>query len=94
MAYRVRWSSRALSDLEAIAAYIEADSPAYARSVVKKIISATRQLSQFPRSGREVPEFENPSIRELIIYSYRIIYKLDDSVVTILSVIHGKQRLH
>jgi toxin ParE1/3/4 len=94
MAYRVRWSSRALSDLESIAAYIEADSPAYARSVVKKIVFATRQLSRFPRSGREVPEFENPSIRELIIYSYRIIYNFDNNVINILSVIHGKQKLH
>ncbi|HEX5434617.1 MAG TPA: type II toxin-antitoxin system RelE/ParE family toxin [Candidatus Angelobacter sp.] len=52
MANRVIWSAHAVSDVEAIARYIEADSPAYAKSVVKKITASVHQLSQFPRSGR------------------------------------------
>ena len=44
---------------EAIAEYIAEDSPAYAAVVVKNIVQQTRQLSQFPRSGRKVPEFDD-----------------------------------
>jgi plasmid stabilization system protein ParE len=51
MARRVVWSPRALADVEAIAAYIASDSPAYASAVVKRIINTTRNLSQFPNSG-------------------------------------------
>lgn len=93
MAHRVIWSSRALSDVEAIASYIETDSPSYARSVVKKITAATRQLSRFPHSGREVPEIQNPTIRELIVYSYRVIYQVQDAQILILAVLHGKRIL-
>ena len=93
MAKRVVWSARALSDVESIAAYIASDSPAYAKIVVKKIVKLTRQLARFPQSGREVPEFQDPSLRELLAYSYRIIYKVETEEVIIASVIHGKRDL-
>jgi toxin ParE1/3/4 len=93
MAHRVVWSRRALQDLEAIAEYIAEDSPAYAAVVVKNIVQQTRLLSQFPRSGRKVPEFDDESIRELLAYSYRIIYRFQENEVLIAAVIHGKRIL-
>ena len=91
MAHRIVWSRRALEDLEAIANYIAADSPAYAKAVVTKVIAQTRTLPQFPRAGRKVPEFDNDDVRELIVYSYRIIYQLRDNHVVVSAVIHGKR---
>ena len=93
MAHRVVWSPRALADVEAIAAYIAADSPAYARTVVRRIVSLTRSLSRFPRSGRKVPEFDDEQLRELIAYSYRIIYQIQATELVIAAVIHGKRDL-
>ena len=94
MAYRVVWSERAYLDLESIANYIADDSPSYARAVVKDIIHQTRALTRFPRSGRRVPEFDDDNIRELIAYSYRIIYRIQDDEVLISAIIHGKRLLH
>ena len=93
MAKRVVWSARALADVESIAAYISSDSPAYAKIVVKKIVKLTRQLARFPQSGREVPEFQDQSLRELLAYSYRVIYKVGTEEIIIASVIHGKRDL-
>jgi len=83
MAHRVIWSSRALADVESISVYIASDSPAYAKIVVKKIVKLTRQLREFPNLGREVPEFQDPTIRELFSYSYRIIYKVEEKQIII-----------
>ena len=94
MAHRVVWSRRALQDIEAIADYIANDSPAYAAVVVKSIIDRTRMLARFPRSGHKVPEFDDDEIRELLAYSYRIIYRLQQDQVLISAVIHGKRILH
>ena len=80
-------------DLEAIATYIAADSPAYASTVLRKIIALTRNLSRFPQSGRIVPELDDSSIREVFAYSYRIIYRLSGDTVLVAAVIHGKQNL-
>ncbi len=93
MALRVAWSARAYQDLESIATYIADDSPAYARAVVKNIIQQTRMLAQFPRSGRKVPEFDDENTRELIAYSCRIIYRIQEEEVLVSAIIHGKRFL-
>ena len=93
MAHRVAWSGPALADLEGIAEFIAQDSPSYARTVVSKVVAQARNLSQFPRSGRVVPEFDDEQIREVFAYSYRIIYRLDGDQVTIITVIHGNRIL-
>jgi toxin ParE1/3/4 len=93
MAYRVVWSPRAVEDLEAIAQYIAVDSTVYAAAVVKRILNTARRLSQFPLSGRIVPELADDNIREWFAYSYRVIYQVEDRVVTIATVVHGKRLL-
>ncbi|HTR26692.1 MAG TPA: type II toxin-antitoxin system RelE/ParE family toxin [Terriglobales bacterium] len=93
MAHRIVWSRCAAQDLDSITDYIAADSPAYAGVVLKNIVNQTRILARFPRAGRKVPEFDDENIRELIAYSYRIIYRLQDEEVLIVAVIHGKRVL-
>ncbi len=92
MARRVIWSRRAVEDVE-VAEYIAQDSPAYAAVVVKTILNQTRILLHFPRSGRKVPEFDDDMIRELLAYTYRIIYQVHESEVIVSAVIHGKRVL-
>jgi len=93
MAHRVIWSQRASQDLEAIASYIAADSPAYAGIVIKRILNLSKTLARFPRSGRKVPEFDDESIRELLVYSYRVIYRVEGNEVIIAAVVHGRRDL-
>ena len=52
MAFRIVWSRRGVQDLEAIAAFIASDSPAYACIIVKNIVNQVKTLSRFPRIGR------------------------------------------
>lgn len=93
MARLIIWSDRAVGDVESIAAFIAQDSEAYAASVVRTIIQKTRRLSEFPYIGRVVPEFEDPSIREIFAYNYRIIYKISADDINVATVIHGKREL-
>ena len=93
MAHRIVWSSRAAQDLDSIVDYIAGDSPAYAGVVLKNIVNQTRILARFPQAGRKVPEFDDENIRELVVYSYRIIYRLQPDEALIVAVIHGKRVL-
>jgi plasmid stabilization system protein ParE len=93
MACRVVWSDEAARDLELIAEYIARDSPAYASSVVRTLVDAGRTLEQFPFAGRAVPEAAEPTLREVFVYSYRVIYRATSDAVTILAVIHGRRLL-
>ena len=60
---------------------------------MKKVLSQVRILAQFPRSGRKVPEFDDDNVRELIVYSYRVIYRIQENGVVIAAVIHGKRNV-
>jgi toxin ParE1/3/4 len=93
MAYSVVWSPNALDDVDEIAAYIARDSPTYAAAVVEKILDITRNLQNFPLLGRIVPESNEESIRERFVYSYRLIYQVQQETVTIIAVVHEKRLL-
>lgn len=92
MAYRIVWSRRASDDLAAIADYIASDSPTY-RHCCEESCAPNQGAVALPRSGRKVPEFDNEDIRELLVYSYRVIYRLEEREVVIAAVIHGKRML-
>jgi hypothetical protein len=43
-------------------------------------------MRTFPKSGRVVPEFDDSSIRELIVPPFRVVYKLDKTRATVVRV--------
>ena len=93
MGYQVVWSPQAIDDIDAIAAYIARDSISYAAAVVQRIIEITRDLSKSPEKGKVVQEFGDETIREQFAYTYRIIYQVQENIVTIAAVIHGQALL-
>ncbi|MBT7790660.1 MAG: type II toxin-antitoxin system RelE/ParE family toxin, partial [Calditrichaeota bacterium] len=50
-------------------------------------------LAKFPNSGRNVPELENDQYKELIIDNYRVIYKITEEQIQILTIRNFKQVL-
>ena len=87
------WTEQAQADLAAISAFISQDSPHYASVVIARLIAATDRLVPFPESGRTVPEFANPLIREVVITPYRLVYRLvGTDEIHILTVHHASQR--
>ncbi len=87
----VKWTQPAIEDLRAIRDYIARDSRYYAEKVVDEAFEKADKLSEWPEMGRKVPEENDPTIRELIHYSYRIIYQIFPGHVNILTVLHGKR---
>lgn len=93
MDYEVVWSPAALEDVESLAEYIARDSEFYARAVVDKILDVAARLKDFPFAGRMVPELGDENLRERLVYSYRLIYRLEPNAITILALIHGKREI-
>ena len=90
---RVHWTNRAKARLRLIYNYIAEDSPKMALQVVDRVTTRSQQLRGLPRSGRQVPEYNRPDIRELLERPYRIIYKIKSSQVDVLTVMHYRQVL-
>ena len=91
MARKVIWAYAAEEDLEAAASYIHRDSPVYAASFVDRALEAGRSLNEFAERGRIVPELRDSSIREIFIYSYRLVYRIEDDWISIVALIHGRR---
>ena len=93
MAARLTWSDDALDDVDALAEYINRDSPYHARRIVQEIFAIGESVAEHPRMGRIVPELDDEVVRERFVYSYRIIYETRSGEVEILAVIHGRRLL-
>jgi len=94
--YKVYWTSVAEDDLKNIILYIAGDSPTNARTTFEKIKEKASSLTQFPEKGRTIPELQDQGIflyRELIIAPWRIIYRISDKKVYILSVFDSRQNV-
>lgn len=87
----VIWSEPAKADLRSIHDFIAHDSKYYAKKVTQDIASKTDILTELPRVGRMVPEFGDENIRELSLYSYRILYEVTGQDVFVLAVIHRRR---
>jgi plasmid stabilization system protein ParE len=89
---KVEWTDAALEQLWAIHEYLAQSSPEYAQRAADRITRRTQQIRNFPLSGRAVPEFNAPQIREVIEGPYRIIYYIKPDQIDVLAVIHGAQQ--
>jgi toxin ParE1/3/4 len=92
---RLSWTLPARDDLREIRRYIARDSHARAQAMVSEIRRAAERLRDFPESGRMVPEYDDPAYHEIIVRSYRVLYRYTaaTNAVEVLPVIHGRRLL-
>lgn len=90
----ITWSQEAGNNLVDIEEFIARDSVERAVRFVDALIDQTETiLTDNPRSGRSVPETGNPDIRELIYRGYRIVCRLNDDRIELLTVFEGHRLL-
>lgn len=90
----VKWTAHAKAQLRHIHDYIAEDSPLYAKRVSEALVHRTLDLDKLPRKGKIVSELNEEAVRELPLYSYRIVYEIkSDDLIVVLAVIHKRQHL-
>jgi plasmid stabilization system protein ParE len=94
--YDILWAGVAENDLKEIIEYIASDNPANAIKTLKKIKQKASSLYTLPERGRIVPELKDQGIllyRELIVPPWRIIYRISEMKVYVLSVLDARQNV-
>jgi len=94
--YDIIWAGVAENDLKEIIEYIATDSPTHALITLKKIKQKASSLYTLPERGRIVPELQDQGIllyRELIVPPWRIIYRISEMKVYVLSVLDARQNV-
>jgi toxin ParE1/3/4 len=89
---RLIWSPLAVDRVSEIAQRIGEDRPLAAEAWVAEVFAATERLKLFPQRGRILPELpDRAELREIVLGRYRIIYRIEDKRVSILTVRHTRQ---
>ena len=86
---RVEWTGRATQDLRAIGRYIAGDDPRAARRWVEGLRLRAREAAAVPKASRRVPELNRDDLREVLMRSYRIVYRVTPSGIVVLTVFEG-----
>jgi len=88
----VIWTPRARADLKAIHDHIKQDSPQNAQRVVREILRKADTLAEPPHPGRKAPELNDPHLREIPAYSWRILYHLREGQVFVVTLVHKRRQ--
>jgi len=89
----VKWTVDAITDIDGIATYIARDSPRSAQDMVDRFFAAADLLIDQPLRGKPVREANIPTVRELLVGNYRLIYLVvSEEQVDVLAIHHQKRR--
>jgi plasmid stabilization system protein ParE len=90
----VFWTPDARRRLAEIEAYIATQaSPAVAREVVIRILRHVRALEAPPLLGKRLTQYAGADVRELYERPYRVIYRVTDDRIEVLTLLHYRQLL-
>ena len=94
--HKIIWTNVAENDLKNIIEYISVDSPQNALKILKKIKQKATNLYTLPERGRIVPELQDQGVLqywELFIPPWRLIYRIAERKIFVLSVIDSRQNV-
>lgn len=91
---KVELTESAIKDLEnTLRYYEEQDSKEVGLRLVAEILHKSERLAKYPESGRIVPEFGVPFLRELIVPPYRLVYKIEPKSIWVIRVWRSERLL-
>lgn len=83
----VVWTAQALADLDLIHTFLSTKSAKSADKIIQSILSRTRQLRQFPESGKVQQTQRADTYRYLVEGNYKIIYSYRGQTVYVHTVL-------
>lgn len=86
---KLRFTYRAATDLQRLRAFIAKDNPLAARRKIDALRRSIRNLVDQPHIGREIDEASG--MRQWIAGDYVVRYFVDDRVLTVNRIWHGKE---
>ena len=89
----LRWTQRGRRQLLKLTREIAEERPIAAKRLARRIRDTTAAIGKNPLSGRMVPEFGEPSVRERLVSPYRLIYSVQGMDVFVLALYHGRRLL-
>lgn len=92
--HSITFAESAINDLEEIRRwYAEQQVPEVGERLIGEVVDQVERHSDFPETGRMVPEFGVAHLREIIHPPFRIVYRLGENRVRIVRVWRSERLL-
>lgn len=90
---KVVWTPKSRTRLQQIHDYIALDNPTAAKNLVATLIQQITTIADQPYAGTRVKEYQRDNIRELYNGRYRLIYRIRNNAVEVLTVRHSARQM-
>lgn len=90
---KIIWTEQAWERLLEIERFVARDDPRAAARLVDKLIDRGDALIEHSERGRRLPELPASGLRELIVGTYRLVYRRTPKAVEVLTVFEGHRLL-
>lgn len=90
---RAHWTHKALLRLQQVHDHIAKDSPINASRFVDRLTRKAALIAHHPRAGAVVKKYQRDDIRETYEGHYRIVYRIHEERIDVLTVRHGARLL-
>lgn len=87
----LKWTRRALSDLERLYEFLVPVNRKAAVQTVQSLVKAPDRLIEQPRIGEKLEEFDPREVRRLLIGRYEMRYEIQQSTLYILRIWHIRE---
>lgn len=88
---RVTWTETALRGLDSSITFVAQESIDNALHLLERVLAAADSLEILSERGSPVPEYGEPEIRQLLVDPFRLLYRVSESEIFILGVLHQRQ---
>ena len=89
---KVRYSPRAIADLNNTSDYLKTKSVSGAVAVEAAIMTCIKLIGEYPRSGRVIEQRPNVRVMPLSRYPYLVFYTIAENGIVVLHIRHGARR--
>lgn len=87
----VQWSRSSEASLDRLLRYIEAENPAAAKQLWRRVVEAVVRTSEYPEGAPSVPDLGR-SYREILsVRPFRLVYRNEGNLIRILAVLRQEQ---
>ena len=87
--HAVVWAESARTALDEVVSYVAGESREAAILVLERALEAAASLATLSDRGRVVPELDTESVREMFVFRYRLMYRVEAERVVVVAFLHG-----
>jgi len=88
---RIKWTSKALSDLVRLYEFLAAKNKQAAAHEVQSLSAAPDRLLEQARIGEKLDEFDPREVRRIVVGRYEMRYEIQEAIIIVLRIWHARE---